>query len=81
MYYVPFRPCVQGFAYRSSMLKHVSEGIDSGLGLPVRTTHTYIHNTCKHKRGHQKWVQFKLHCNDENKKWMNVKLLNLNFFF
>lgn len=39
MCYVPFRPCVQGLAYRSATLKHVSEGIDRGRALPMCTIH------------------------------------------
>lgn len=50
---VPFRPCVQGFAYRSATLKHVSTGIDRGRGLPVCTfmkTDNYSHTQWKHTR-------------------------------
>lgn len=54
-----------------------------------RSWFTCVHHSCKtvklnvNIQKDKKIVQFKLHCNDEEKKWTNVNLnlLNLNFFW
>ncbi len=67
MCYVPFRPCVQGFAYRSATLKHVSEGIDRGRALPVCTIHEKTVKLNVNIQKDKNNFQFRLHCNDEEK--------------